>query len=120
MPITATLSEGDILQFPSHSLKKILKIADEWITFGAIKKPKKQASYSCDRNKQSVYSMGFVLAHCDLVPENVDLQYYLNTMHTRRSAVAPSIDAYSDANTLKGYIIDDEEILDMPIMEDDE
>ena len=64
--------------------------------------------------------MGFVLAHCDLVPENVDLQYYLNTMHTRRSAVAPSIDAYSDANTLKGYIIDDEEILDMPIMEDDE
>jgi len=120
MPITATLKEGDILQFPSHSLKKILKIADEWIIFGAFKKPKKQTSYSCDRNKQSVYSIDFVLAHCDLVLGKIDLQYFLNTTHTRRSAVASSIDAYSDANTLKGYIIDDEEILDMPIMEDDE
>ena len=106
MAIKSTLRHGDILQFPSHALKKIVQVLDDWIIFCSLK----------DSKKRSTYSEEFVLKHCDLLPEKVDLQYYLNTTHDRRSAIevkAVTVDAYSDANTLKGYKIEDE-IIDYP------
>jgi hypothetical protein len=113
MPINSKLQEGDILQFPSQSLKKIAKINDDTILFVSLRNAKKQA----------IYTKSFVLAFCDLLPPKVDLTYYLNTTHDRRSAIdvkAVTVDAYSDANTLKGYKIDDEEMLDMPKINEEE
>jgi len=106
MAIKSNLRSGDILQFPSSALKKIVGILDDWIVFCSLK----------DSKKRSTYSKEFVLNHCDLLPEKVDLQYYLNTTHDRRSAIevkAVTVDAYSNANTLKGYKIEDE-IIDYP------
>lgn len=106
MPIKTQLRQGDILQFPSQSLRKILALKESWIVFCSLK----------DSKKRSTYSREFVIKHCDLLPEKVDLQYYLNTTHYRRSAIevkAVTVDAYSDANILKGYKIDDE-IVDYP------
>lgn len=101
MAIKSSLRHGDILQFPSHALKKIVQIQDNWIIFCSLK----------DSEKRSTYSKEFVLSYCDLLPEKVDLQYYLNTTRDRRSAIevkAVTVNAYSDANTLKGYKIEDE------------
>ena len=111
MAIKSSLRQGDILQFPSHALKKISQISNDWIVFCSLK----------DSKKRSTYSKEFVLNHCDLLPEKVDLQYYLNTTHDRRSAIevkAVTVDAYSDANTLKGYKIEDE-MIDPPTIEEE-
>jgi hypothetical protein len=119
MAIKTSMQIGDIIQFPSHSLKKILQIKAEWIIFGAMSKPKKGTAYSCNAQKRSTYSKDFVLAHCDLVPNGADLQHYLNGTYKRRSAATvATIDAYSDTNVLQGFVIDDEEVLDMPPIEE--
>lgn len=106
-----SLRQGDVLQFPSQALKKVVSIDERWIVLCSLR----------DSKKRSTYSKGFVLSYCDLLPEKVDLQYYLNTTHDRRSAIevkAVTVDAYSDANILKGYKIDDE-IVDYPQEQED-
>lgn len=103
MGIRSKLRQGDILQFPTQALRKILEVKEDWIIFCSIK----------DSKKRSTYSREFVIKHCDLLPEKVDLQYYLNTTYDRRSAInvkAVTIDAYSDTNILKGFKIEDESI----------
>jgi len=112
MAISSQLNKGDLLQFPSHALRKIVRIDDHWITFGSLK----------DSKKRSVYSKSFVIAYCDLVPDGIDLQYFLNTTHDRRTAIdikAVTIDAYSDQNVLTGYSIEDE-VIDHPQEEENE
>jgi len=120
MAIKTSLKEGDLIQFPSCSLKKILRLSAEWIVFGAMRKSKKGTTYSCHAQKRSIFSKSFVIDHCYLVPSGIDLQSYLNETHSRRPVAAPSINAYSTAIVLEGYIIDDEEILDMPPVEEDD
>ena len=119
MAIKTSLKEGDLIQFPSCSLKKILRLSAEWIVFGAMRKSKKGTTYSCHAQKRSIFSKSFVIDHCYLVPSGIDLQSYLNETHSRRPVAAPSINAYT-AIVLEGYIIDDEEILDMPPVEEDD
>lgn len=120
MAIKTSLKEGDLIQFPSHSLKKILAIKSEWIIFGAMRKPKKGTTYSCNAQKRSTYSKSFVLEHCYLVPSGADLQHYLNGTHNRRATALEPVASYNEVTVLEGYIIDDEEILDMPPMENDD
>lgn len=109
MPIFSKLAIGDILQFPSGALKKLTKIQDTSLIFSTLKNGKKRMTYTID----------FVLAFCDLMPKDVDAQYFLNTSHLRKIIDVkskPVLD-YDNSRVLAGYFIEDE-MIDPPPEED--
>lgn len=99
------LKKNCILQFPSQALKQVFSVEQDVVTFVSLK----------NKKKRSVYSKDFVLAYCDLLPDEVDKTFFLNTTFLRRAKVSTSKENifYTDKGLLQGYTIEDEIVEDL-------